>query len=156
MSADAEPDVEPKLAPRTPEWLAPSIIGSALLMHQLGLTVVFNALPTMAAALRVDTLQINLVVSIFMLATTIFMPISAWVADRFGAKRVLMAAMVLFALSSATCGLAQRSFPGFAVTPGDAQAQTPKKPASRATHERLMSARSIRRPAADTSRTSAR
>jgi EmrB/QacA subfamily drug resistance transporter len=42
----------------------------------------------------------------FLLASAVFLPISGWVADRFGAKRIFLASMVLFALSSAGCGFA--------------------------------------------------
>ena len=42
----------------------------------------------------------------FLLASAVFLPVSGWVADRFGAKRIFMVAMILFALSSAACGFA--------------------------------------------------
>jgi EmrB/QacA subfamily drug resistance transporter len=101
------PAEEPESQAAGRGWLVPMIIGSSLMMHTLNLTVVFNALPTMATALHEDLLHMNLVVTVFMLATTVFMPVSSWVADRFGARKVFMTAMVMFAVSSAVCGLAQ-------------------------------------------------
>ncbi len=88
-------------------WLIPAIIGSAMLMQTMNATVLSNALPTMAVALREDPLRLNLAITMFLLASAVFLPISGWVADKFGAKRVFMIAMVLFALASAACGLAQ-------------------------------------------------
>lgn len=88
-------------------WVVPAIVGGALLMITLNTTVVYNALPAMAVALHEDLLHLNLVVTMFMLASTVLMPISAWIADRFGAKRVLLYAVGLFAGSSLACGLAQ-------------------------------------------------
>ncbi|WP_421931032.1 MFS transporter [Phenylobacterium sp.] len=88
-------------------WMIPAIIGSALLMQTLNATVISNALPTMAKALHEDPLRLNLAITMFLLASAVFLPISGWVADKFGAKRIFMASMVLFALSSAACGFAQ-------------------------------------------------
>ena len=88
-------------------WIVPAIIGSALLMQTLNATVISNALPTMARALHEDPLRLNLAITMFLLASAVFLPISGWVADKFGAKRIFMIAMVLFALSSAACGFAQ-------------------------------------------------
>ena len=87
-------------------WLVPAIIGSAMLMQTLNATVLSNALPTMAKALHEDPLRLNLAITMYLLASAVFLPISGWAADKLGAKRVFVAAMVLYALSSAACGLA--------------------------------------------------
>jgi EmrB/QacA subfamily drug resistance transporter len=87
--------------------MIPAIIGSAMLMQTMSATVLFTALPTMAVALDEDPLRLNLAVTMFLLASAVFLPISGWVADKFGARRIFMVAMVLFALSSAACGFAQ-------------------------------------------------
>jgi EmrB/QacA subfamily drug resistance transporter len=87
--------------------LLPMIIGTALFMQTLDSTVISNALPTMARALHEDPVTLNLAITAYLLAAAVFLPISAWVADRFGAKRVFRAAIIGFALSSLLCGLAQ-------------------------------------------------
>lgn len=92
---------------RTRGWLIPAIIGSALLMQTMNATVIANALPTMAVALNESPLRLNLAITMFLLASAVFLPVSGWVADKFGAKRIFMVSMVLFALSSAACGFAQ-------------------------------------------------
>ncbi len=97
----------PPPAPVGRGWIVPAIIGSALLMQTLNATVITNALPTMALAFGVEPLRLNVAITMYLLASAVFLPISGWVADKFGAKRILMAAMVLYAVSSALCGLAQ-------------------------------------------------
>jgi EmrB/QacA subfamily drug resistance transporter len=87
-------------------WLVPAIIGSALLMQSLSATVVFNALPVIARALHADPLRLNLVVTLYLLTSAVFLPVSGWAADKFGARRILVLAMILYALSSAVCGFA--------------------------------------------------
>ncbi|WP_374658644.1 MFS transporter [Phenylobacterium sp.] len=88
-------------------WLIPAIIGSAMLMQTMNATVIANALPTMAVALGEPPLRLNLAITMFLLASAVFLPISGWVADKFGARRIFVLSMVLFALSSAACGFAQ-------------------------------------------------
>jgi EmrB/QacA subfamily drug resistance transporter len=87
-------------------WVIPAIIGSALLMQTLNATSINNALPAMARALHVEPLRLNLAITMYLLASAVFLPISGWLADRFGAKRILMIAMVLYAGASAACGFA--------------------------------------------------
>jgi EmrB/QacA subfamily drug resistance transporter len=88
------------------DWRVPAIIGGALLMQTLNATVLTNALPTMAVSLGVEPLRLNLAITLYMLAAAVFLPVSGWAADRFGARRVFVAAILLYALASAACGLA--------------------------------------------------
>ena len=90
-------------------WVIPAIIGSAMLMQTMNATVIANALPTMAVALGEPPLRLNLAITMFLLASAVFLPISGWVADKFGAKRIFMVSMVLFALASAACGFVPAS-----------------------------------------------
>ena len=87
-------------------WVIPAIIGMALFMQTLNATSINNALPAMAHALHVEPLRLNIAITMYLLASAVFLPISGWMADRFGAKRIFMIAMVAYALSSALCGLA--------------------------------------------------
>lgn len=98
---------EPPSPKTSGNWMVPAIIGGSLLLITLNTTVVYNALPAMAVALHEDLLHLNLVLTMFMLASTVFMPLSSWLADRFGAKKVLLSAVALFAASSVACGLSQ-------------------------------------------------
>ena len=96
----------PPPAPEPADWRVPAIIGGALLMQTLNATVLTNALPTMAVSLGVEPLRLNLAITLYMLAAAVFLPVSGWAADRFGARRVFVAAILLYALASAACGLA--------------------------------------------------
>jgi EmrB/QacA subfamily drug resistance transporter len=86
--------------------LAPMIIGCALFMQTLDSTIISNALPTMARALHEDPVTLNLAITAYLLSAAVFLPISGWAADRFGAKNIFRIAIVTFALSSLFCGLA--------------------------------------------------
>jgi EmrB/QacA subfamily drug resistance transporter len=87
--------------------LVPAIIGSAMLMQTLNATVLSNALPTMARSLGEDPVHLSTAITVYLLASAVFLPISGWAADKFGAKRVFMAAIVLYATACAACGFAQ-------------------------------------------------
>lgn len=110
LESPVEPGPQRPVDPAAPTaaigWMIPAIIGSALFMQTLNATVLSNALPTMARALHEDPLRLNLAITMYMLATAVFLPISGWAADRFGAKRIFLIAMVLYAISSAACGFA--------------------------------------------------
>ena len=85
--------------------MLPFIVGCALFMQMLDSTVVTTALPTMAIALGSDPVSLNIAITSYLLAVAVFVPISGWAADRYGARRVFMAAIALFTLSSLTCAI---------------------------------------------------
>jgi EmrB/QacA subfamily drug resistance transporter len=87
--------------------LVPAIIGAALMMQTLNATVLANALPTMARSLNEDPIRLNTAITVYLLAAAIFLPISGWAADRFGAKKIFLLAIVGYASACAGCGLAQ-------------------------------------------------
>lgn len=87
--------------------LIPAIIGAALFMQTLDATIISNALPTMARSLHESPLTLNLAITSYLLSAAIFLPISGWMADRFGARRVFTAAIIAFAATSQFCGMAQ-------------------------------------------------
>ncbi|HEY5289138.1 MAG TPA: MFS transporter, partial [Caulobacteraceae bacterium] len=86
--------------------LVPAIIGGALMMQTLSATVIANALPTMARSFHEDPIRLNTTITMYLLASAVFLPISGWMADRFGAKRIFLIAIVAYAASCAACGLA--------------------------------------------------
>jgi EmrB/QacA subfamily drug resistance transporter len=86
--------------------LAPMIIGCALFMQTLDSTIISNALPTMARSLHEDPVTLNLAITAYLLSAAVFLPISGWAADRFGAKNIFRIAILTFAASSLFCGLA--------------------------------------------------
>ena len=86
--------------------LVPAIIGAANLMQTLSATVIANALPAMAITLRQSPVSLNTTITVYLLALAVFLPVSGWAADRFGAKRVFLIAIALYAISCAACGFA--------------------------------------------------
>ena len=76
-------------------------------MQTLDATIVANALPTMARDLHEDSLRLNLAISCYFLSSAMFVPLSGWLADRFGARRVLLVAIGMFTVSSLLCGISQ-------------------------------------------------
>lgn len=87
--------------------MIPFIVGCALFMQMLDATVVATALPAMAVALDTSVVRMNVAITSYLLAVAVFVPISGWAADRYGAKRVFMAAILLFTISSVACAMSQ-------------------------------------------------
>ena len=86
-------------------FLVPLIVACALFMENLDSTVIATALPAIAPSLGEDPLRLNLAITSYLLSLAVFIPISGWVADRFGARRVFRAAIVVF---TAGLGLLRR------------------------------------------------
>ncbi|MBN9010719.1 MAG: MFS transporter, partial [Rhizobiales bacterium] len=84
--------------------LIPSIVAIAFLMEQLDSTVIVTAIPRMAETLGTTPLRMNLAVTAYVLALAMFIPLSGWLADRFGARRVFALSLLVFTLGSALCG----------------------------------------------------
>ncbi len=82
------------------------VIASALFMESLDSTVIATSLAAIAADLAVDPVTLKLAFTAYYLALAVFIPISGWSADRYGAKTVFRAAIVVFTLSSVGCALA--------------------------------------------------
>ncbi|EJC62945.1 DHA2 family efflux MFS transporter permease subunit [Alcaligenes ammonioxydans] len=87
--------------------IIPYIVGCALFMQMLDSTVVATALPTMALSLDTSVIRMNTIITSYLLAVAVFVPISGWAADRFGARKVFLAAILLFTASSVACALSQ-------------------------------------------------
>src|SRR5690606_33820899 len=87
--------------------MIPFIVGCALFMQMLDATVVATALPAIAQAMGSSVVDTNVIITSYLLAVAVFVPISGWAADRYGAKRVFTAAILLFTISSVGCALAQ-------------------------------------------------
>jgi len=83
----------------------PWLVAVALFMENLDATIVNTAVPSMAASLGVQPLSLKAVLTSYTLCLAVFIPISGWMADRFGTRRVFTWAVVLFTLGSLLCGL---------------------------------------------------
>lgn len=83
----------------------PWVVATALFMEQLDSTIVNTAVPTMAASLHVTPLSLKAVVTSYILSLAVCIPVSGWIADRFGTRRVFATAVAIFTFSSILCGI---------------------------------------------------
>jgi len=87
--------------------LVPLIVSCALFMENLDGSIIATALPTIAQSLQTDPLHLSLAITTYLLGLALFIPLSGWAADRFGARTVFRWAIAVFTVSSVFCGLAQ-------------------------------------------------
>ncbi|QDH69623.1 MFS transporter [Marilutibacter alkalisoli] len=88
-----------------PERLLPLIVATALFIENMDSTAIATSLPQMAADLGVEAVSLKLALTTYMLALAVFIPVSGWVADRFGARPTFMAAIAVFLLGSLACAV---------------------------------------------------
>ncbi|HUB94800.1 MAG TPA: DHA2 family efflux MFS transporter permease subunit [Stellaceae bacterium] len=85
--------------------LIPLVCACALLMESLDQTIIATSLPQIAVSLNEAPLRLNLAITSYLLSIAVFIPISGWIADRFGARSVFCLAVGVFTVASALCGL---------------------------------------------------
>ena len=95
------------MTPRTHQLVISLIVACAMFMQSLDSTIIATALPTIANSLGESPLRLNVAITCYLLSLAVFIPISGWTADRFGARRVFSGAIVVFTLGSIACGLSQ-------------------------------------------------
>ncbi len=96
---DIKPPVSPVLIALT--------ISTGFFMDGMDSTIVVTSIPQMAASFGVAPLLLSLTVTSYLLSLALFIPISGWIADRFGARDVYCTAIVIFTGASALCGTAE-------------------------------------------------
>jgi EmrB/QacA subfamily drug resistance transporter len=102
----------PEIAPPSPsspsaasKRLLPWLVAVAFFMESLDTTILNTAVPTISAALKVAPLSMKSVLASYTLSLAVFIPISGWMADRFGTRRVFASAIGLFTVGSFLCGI---------------------------------------------------
>ena len=98
------PSSQPSLAASS-RLLLPWLIAVAFFMESLDTTILNTGVPTIAAALHVAPLSMKSVLASYTLSLAVFIPISGWMADRFGTRRVFASAIGIFTLGSFLCGV---------------------------------------------------
>jgi EmrB/QacA subfamily drug resistance transporter len=83
------------------------LIAFSFFMQMLDSTIVNTATPSIARALEVNPLSLKSALISYVLSLAVFIPISAWFADRYGTRRIFGIAILIFTLGSLACGLAQ-------------------------------------------------
>jgi EmrB/QacA subfamily drug resistance transporter len=85
--------------------LLPWLVAVAFFMESLDTTILNTAVPAISEALKVAPLSMKSVLASYTLSLAVFIPISGWMADRFGTRRVFASAIGLFTLGSFLCGI---------------------------------------------------
>jgi EmrB/QacA subfamily drug resistance transporter len=90
----------------TRDRLVPLIVAVALFMENMDSTVIATSLPAIAADIGTSPLALKLAVTSYLLSLAVFIPMSGWTADRFGARTVFATAIAVFVMGSIGCALA--------------------------------------------------
>src|SRR5471030_1797483 len=106
------PWLERKAAPQddaaptaTAKRLLPWLVAVGFFMESLDTTILNTAVPAIAHALNVAPLSMKAVLASYTLSLAVFIPVSGWMANRFGTRRVFAAAIGIFTLGSFLCGI---------------------------------------------------
>jgi EmrB/QacA subfamily drug resistance transporter len=103
VSGTVTDDVATPSAKRLLPWL----VAVAFFMEMLDSTILNTAMPSIADSFGIAALSMKAVLTSYTLALAVFIPVSGWVADRFGTRRVFATAIGIFTLGSLLCGLSR-------------------------------------------------
>jgi EmrB/QacA subfamily drug resistance transporter len=81
------------------------LVAGAFFMENLDGTIVATAAPRMAESFGVHSVDLNVVMTAYLLALAMFIPVSGWIADRIGARTVFASAIVVFTVASGLCAI---------------------------------------------------
>ncbi len=104
---EAEPEAgAARKARRARGWRGLALlVAAAFFMENLDGTIIATAAPRMARSFGVPSVELNVVITAYLLALGVFIPVSGWIADRFGARVVFSGAVAVFTLASGLCAL---------------------------------------------------
>src|ERR1700684_853033 len=91
----------------TAKRLVPWLVAVGFFMESLDTTILNTAVPTIAQALKVAPLSMKAVLASYTLSLAVFIPISGWMANRFGTRRVFSSALGIFTIRSGLCGISR-------------------------------------------------
>src|SRR5437868_8869439 len=94
------------MRPGSRQLVVSLVVACAMFMQNLDSTIIATALPAIGASLGENPLRLNVAITCYLLSLAVFIPISGWTADRFGARRVFSGAIIVFTLGSIGCGFA--------------------------------------------------
>ena len=90
------------------------IVACALFMEAVDSTVIATSLEAIARDLHQDPLALKLALTSYLVSQAVFIPASAWIADKFGGRSIFRLALAIFVLGSILCGMSN-SLTGFVV-----------------------------------------
>ena len=79
------------------------LVAGAFFMEILDATIITPAIPLIASSLGVEAFDVNIAISAYLVTVAVLIPVSGWMADRFGTRRVFIAAIAVFTLASVGC-----------------------------------------------------
>jgi MFS family permease len=91
----------------TAKRLLPWLVAVGFFMESLDTTILNTAVPAIAQALDVPVLSMKAVLASYTLSLAVFIPISGWMANRFGTRKVFASAIGIFTLGSFLCGISR-------------------------------------------------
>ncbi|MER9416735.1 DHA2 family efflux MFS transporter permease subunit [Mesorhizobium sp. M0306] len=108
MTAIPENEALPETAPAARQARrAALIVAVAFFMQLLDSTIISTSLPQMGESFGVPAVAMSIGITVYMLTMAVFVPLSGWLADRFGARNIFLVAIALFTLASLACGISQ-------------------------------------------------
>ncbi|MDF3338303.1 MFS transporter [Mycolicibacterium septicum] len=81
------------------------LVAGSLFMEILDATIIAPAIPLIAASFGVEAIDVNVAISAYLVTVAVLIPASGWLADRFGTRRVFIAAIAVFTLASVGCAV---------------------------------------------------
>jgi EmrB/QacA subfamily drug resistance transporter len=92
--------------PNPPAWRGLALlVAGAFFMENLDGTIISTAAPRMAQSFGVPAVQLNITITAYLLTLGVLIPVSGWVADRYGARTIFAAAIAIFTVASGLCAL---------------------------------------------------
>lgn len=95
--------------------IVPLVLAIALFMEQMDSNVISTSLPAIAADIGTSPIALKLALTAYLVSLAVFIPVSGWMADRFGAKNVFRAAIAVFVVGSVACA-ASNSLAAFVIS----------------------------------------
>ena len=101
------PVSSPRATHESRKQLLPWLVAVAFFMEALDTTILNTAVPTIARALNVAPLSMKAVLASYTLSLAVFIPVSGWMANRYGTRRVFASAIATFTIGSVLCGISR-------------------------------------------------
>lgn len=87
--------------------MIPFIIALSFFLEAVDSTVLNTAIPSMSRSLHIEPVDLKVALISYLISIAIFIPISGWLSDKWGSKRIFISALLIFTISSLACGFAQ-------------------------------------------------
>ncbi|HFK5504964.1 MFS transporter [Elizabethkingia anophelis] len=98
---------EVNLSKSSTKKILPVILATAIFMQMLDSTILNTSLPSIAKDLQESPLNMQNAIISYVLTLAVFMPVSGFLADKFGTKKVFISSLILFSIGSLFCALSQ-------------------------------------------------